>query len=617
MAAYERSEHEKKYDRQMRLWGSHGQMNLETAHICCIGSGATASEALKNLVLPNVGHFTIIDHAITTAADKNNNFFVEIHTIGQPRAEVVKEMLLEMNSEVKGDSVVQDVRTLLSGDLSYFNQFSLILVCDPTLPIRSLLPLAAHLWTANIPLVLLQTKGLLGSARLQVREHPIIESHPGNDRYDLYVHPQQTKLWPELQAYCKQFKVFKSEFDTPAAAATAVVAGDAASASAASSSAAASTLPDGEEHAHIPYVAILVSCITAWMANHGGELPRSYDEKKEFKAFIRSTAWNGEEGNFDEAIDFAHRAYEMPKFDRFVQAVFDDASSSDDNLLRSSRFWLMVRSVKEFIAAEGAGTNYPVSQNLPDMHCKTAYYVQLKQIFQAKAEADFAAVQAHLARLLASLGLPANHIAPKDLDMFVRNIRTLRVIRTRSLVQEYGTDGTSSGEGENTGEFQTDYLREIIEEEEYDEEDEAEENEDGAAADKPRKIHNPKNVHWYLALRTADIFMAREGRAAGSAPIGSNVAVTVDQLNNDVLALQSIQSELLRSTGLDSCISTPDMQVLSEVCRSGSSEPHVTAAFLGGIASQIVLKIILKQYVPLNNTMIWNGLFASSNTYQL
>jgi hypothetical protein len=36
-----------------RLWGSHGQMNLETAHICCIGSGATASETLKNLVLPS------------------------------------------------------------------------------------------------------------------------------------------------------------------------------------------------------------------------------------------------------------------------------------------------------------------------------------------------------------------------------------------------------------------------------------------------------------------------------------------------------------------------------------------------------------------------------------
>ena len=127
-------------------------MNLETAHICCIGSGATASEALKNLVLPSqtltrsqadslaarlacslmlslphshstssallmlllsdVGHFTIIDHAITSVADKNNNFFVEVHSVGQPRAEVVKEMLLEMNSEVKGDSVVQVRQTI-------------------------------------------------------------------------------------------------------------------------------------------------------------------------------------------------------------------------------------------------------------------------------------------------------------------------------------------------------------------------------------------------------------------------------------------------------------------------------------------------------------------------
>lgn len=63
--AYERSEHEKKYDRQMRLWGSHGQMNLETAHICIIGSGATASETLKNLVLPSQTHTSSTDGRAT------------------------------------------------------------------------------------------------------------------------------------------------------------------------------------------------------------------------------------------------------------------------------------------------------------------------------------------------------------------------------------------------------------------------------------------------------------------------------------------------------------------------------------------------------------------------
>ena len=33
----------------------------------------------------------------------------------------------------------------------------------------------------------------------------------------------------------------------------------------------------------------------------------SSDEKKSFKQFIRDTAWSGEEGNFDEAIENANR----------------------------------------------------------------------------------------------------------------------------------------------------------------------------------------------------------------------------------------------------------------------------------------------------------------------
>lgn len=50
-----------KYDRQTRLWGPHGQKNLAKAHIFIIGTSSAGSEALKNLVLPGVGRFTIVD----------------------------------------------------------------------------------------------------------------------------------------------------------------------------------------------------------------------------------------------------------------------------------------------------------------------------------------------------------------------------------------------------------------------------------------------------------------------------------------------------------------------------------------------------------------------------
>ena len=66
------TEHQKKYDRQMRLWGAHGQERLENGKICMLGSNCAASETLKNCVLPAVGIFTIIDDVDVTISDLGN-----------------------------------------------------------------------------------------------------------------------------------------------------------------------------------------------------------------------------------------------------------------------------------------------------------------------------------------------------------------------------------------------------------------------------------------------------------------------------------------------------------------------------------------------------------------
>lgn len=46
------SSKEKKYDRQLRLWGANGQNKLENAHIALFNASATGCEILKNLILP-------------------------------------------------------------------------------------------------------------------------------------------------------------------------------------------------------------------------------------------------------------------------------------------------------------------------------------------------------------------------------------------------------------------------------------------------------------------------------------------------------------------------------------------------------------------------------------
>ena len=46
------TEKEKKYDRQLRLWGNHGQKALSEASVCLLNVTPTGNEVLKNLVLP-------------------------------------------------------------------------------------------------------------------------------------------------------------------------------------------------------------------------------------------------------------------------------------------------------------------------------------------------------------------------------------------------------------------------------------------------------------------------------------------------------------------------------------------------------------------------------------
>lgn len=91
-----------KYDRQLRLWGAEGQRRLASAHVLLVRAGATGAETLKNLVLPGVQRFTVLDDALVSKADATNNFFVSDAALGRPRAEVVTNLLLEMNRDVAG-----------------------------------------------------------------------------------------------------------------------------------------------------------------------------------------------------------------------------------------------------------------------------------------------------------------------------------------------------------------------------------------------------------------------------------------------------------------------------------------------------------------------------------
>lgn len=110
------SSKERKYDRQLRLWAASGQQALEDSRILLVNSdgpwdkqstgvaGVVGVETLKNLVLPGIGGFTIVDPATVTEPDLGVNFFLEDESLGKSRADETCRLLKELNPDVIGSS---------------------------------------------------------------------------------------------------------------------------------------------------------------------------------------------------------------------------------------------------------------------------------------------------------------------------------------------------------------------------------------------------------------------------------------------------------------------------------------------------------------------------------
>ncbi len=49
-------------------------------------------------------------------------------------------------------------------------------------------------------------------------------------------------------------------------------------------------------------------------------------------------------------------------------------------------------------------------------------------------------------------------------------------------------------------------------------------------------------------------------------------------------------------------------KLIRELLRYSDSQLHTVSAFLGGVASQEAIKLLIRQYTPLNHTLVYNGI---------
>lgn len=74
------------------------------------------------------------------------------------------------------------------------------------------------------------------------------------------------------------------------------------------------------------------------------------------------------------------------------------------------------------------------------------------------------------------------------------------------------------------------------------------------------------------------------------------------------------------STSFRKCTSSPplsprpaELMGLWNSCRSGASDLPQIAALMGGLVAQEAIKLVTKQYVPLNGTCILNGIRSTTS----
>ncbi|KAF2800091.1 hypothetical protein K505DRAFT_370498 [Melanomma pulvis-pyrius CBS 109.77] len=549
---------EKKYDRQLRLWGATGQMALESSHILLInsGPGVVGVETLKNLVLPGIGNFTIQDSAVVSEADLGVNFFLEEEHLGGFRAEHTCNLLKELNPDVQGSFITEPVESWLTQPDS-LKPYTLILATAPIRP-EILARLSAHAGASLIPIFYIHSVGFYSHFSIHLPPaFPIVDTHPDSETTsDLRL----LKPWPELIQFAKEKT---NALDTMAA----------------------------DDHGHIPYIAILLYHLEEWKKDHEGQVPQNYKEKTEFRTIVSKAARTnnpeGGEENYDEAVAAVLKSLNPPEPASAVKEIFKTPECvlvSRD----SSSFWVIAHAIGLFYTKYGV---LPVPGSVPDMKARSADYIQLQNVYKSKARKDVVEVLESV-RFLERTADRKDPIDEKDVEAFCKNAAHIKLVRGRPFHVVQASETIEWGE---------------------------------RAKSIAQNLTFPDSlVPLYIAFLAFDEFVATHDKdALGGAPkMPGETDAETDAEKVTGIAFK-IADDLIKEAG--TFVEEPDYsdlktrtgEFVQELVRAGGAELHNIAALTGGLVSQEIIKAITEQYIPVDNTCVFDGVRSKTEVIRV
>ncbi|XP_055845452.1 nedd8-activating enzyme E1 regulatory subunit isoform X1 [Episyrphus balteatus] len=313
----------------------------------------------------------------------------------------------------------------------------------------------------------------------------------------------------------------------------------------------------------VPWLIVLNKFLSDWKNNNDGRIPKTYKEKNSLKELIQSGMSNDEE-NYEEAIKAVNTAFGAGLVSHTIKAILDDDACENINK-QSSPFWIMAKALKEFVLNEN--NNYlPLPGVLPDMTANTESYINLQNIFRQQALQDADNIYRKCQHYLKELGLPPETITDKTVRLFCRESAGLAVVRGTKLADEYEKSSKIVNIVDN---FET----------------------QGTLAE------------YYVGFLAYERYQTEFGNIPGELYV-----------ENDTSKLKGIANKMLAEWGVHSQISD---DLIHEICSYGGAEVHTVSAFIGGCAAQEVIKLITKQYIPIDNTFLYNAITSETETIKL
>jgi amyloid beta precursor protein binding protein 1 len=332
---------------------------------------------------------------------------------------------------------------------------------------------------------------------------------------------------------------------------------------------------DDHQHGHVPYVLLLLHYLEKWKQAHDGNVPSNYKEKSEFREFVRANARTnnaeGGEENYDEAVAAVLKSLSPFSLRSSICEIFE--MDQCRNLKQdSAEFWLIAAAVHEFYQKHKV---LPLPGSLPDMKAQSADYVSLQNIYKSKARKDVEEVTATVRRLEAQLGPRPAVIPEKDIEVFCKNAAHIKVIHGRDIPRIKGDAQTLKTITNNLSSSET-------------------------------------LVPIFIACQILDDVMTdiQEYNIA-------DVSLDDESLWNT--HIQRVISNLTSGNpaAIDEGAREKILEATQELRRTEGGELHNVSALTGGLVAQEALKVITRQYVPLDNTCVFDGVRSRSEMYKL